>query len=85
MAEFAENLIKNLIERRCMNFKPTLVKMIISFVIAFVLGILTYILAGCSGCSAEGMRFLKLTSGSTTFLIVLVVVYVIWSFVEKKK
>ncbi len=68
-----------------MNFKFTKIKCLISTIIAVSLGIIGYFTTVCFDCSREVLIKTSLTTGIIYFIISLIIIYIIWSLIQKKK
>ena len=71
--------------KKVMNFMPTKIKSLASFFAAFLIGILAYSSSGCFDCSKETIQSIKFQTTIQGFVIGFLVIYVIWSFIEKRK
>jgi hypothetical protein len=69
-----------------MNFKPTVLKVTISLIIAFLFG--AYIFRDISRCVGSDLFCVNIINYLTSFIyfiIALGLVYIIWSLIQKKK
>ena len=65
-----------------MNFKITKVKSLISMIVSILIGIIGGLF---SLCFYEECGLFRLKVGLIFFIVSLIVVYVIWSLIQKKK
>jgi H+/Cl- antiporter ClcA len=68
-----------------MNFKPTIWKIIISFIISILIGIYGWINSYCLDCSSNMILKVKSEVFIKLFLFFIIVIYVSYSLFQKKK